>query len=139
MLRELEDMIERFRFAQDNAAKLLFQEIALPIPASNRDWVTYSIESGLTSKRQLSGFPIRVHGFGIEISLAEYTIDFDFGDAGELDGFDAWRLWNFYEENQIPQFADQLQIAAMLKTAHDQARLIKDFHLYYDPKRRSTL
>ena len=28
-------------------------------------------------------------------------VDFDFGAAGEIDGFDAWRLWQFVERNHL--------------------------------------
>ena len=38
------------------------------------------------------------HGIGCRDDLPEGEIDWDFGNEGRLDGFDAWRLWRFADE-----------------------------------------
>lgn len=37
------------------------------------------------------------HGYGCAVHLRGGTVDFDFGEKGETDGFDAWRLCAFAE------------------------------------------
>jgi hypothetical protein len=96
MNRVLADMIRRFRSAQ-NRGVAAFVEILGPalgtrLPASNREWVTICAESGLYKVRRVNGLGFYAHGYGIELTLDGVTIDFDWGEVGEPDGFDAWRL-----------------------------------------------
>ena len=35
------------------------------------------------------------HGYGFAVHARSWHVDFDFGDAGQIDGFDAWRLASF--------------------------------------------
>jgi hypothetical protein len=35
------------------------------------------------------------HGYGCAVHLPTGTVDFDFGEHGEIDGFDVWRLSNY--------------------------------------------
>ena len=42
------------------------------------------------------GFPYFKHGYGCKVRLPSgIAVDFDFGDRGQIDGFDAWRLVHF--------------------------------------------
>jgi len=41
------------------------------------------------------GFTFYPHGFGCAIRCQDWSVDFDFGDAGEIDGFDEGRLCSF--------------------------------------------
>lgn len=38
------------------------------------------------------------HGFGCEVYLRPFPVDFDFGDEGEINGFDPYRLARFASE-----------------------------------------
>ena len=35
------------------------------------------------------------HGYGCAVHLPSGTVDFDFGEQGQITGFDAWRLIGF--------------------------------------------
>jgi hypothetical protein len=35
------------------------------------------------------------HGIGLAVTLEDKVVDFDFGPNDRIDGFDAWRLFNF--------------------------------------------
>jgi hypothetical protein len=53
--------------------------------------------------RKLSAANVRVfpHGVGLCFYAKGFWIDFDFGDKGELAGFDAHRLYKFNMNNQL--------------------------------------
>ncbi|RDS81603.1 hypothetical protein DWU98_10250 [Dyella monticola] len=47
------------------------------------------------------GIRYRKHGYGCKVFLPDIAIDFDFGDQGEYDGFDLWRLRIFAGERLV--------------------------------------
>jgi Domain of unknown function (DUF6896) len=49
------------------------------------------------------------HGIGCHVALPDGEIDWDFGNEGRLDGFDAWRLWCFAEGGTrlFPEFKNK--------------------------------
>ena len=48
-----------------------------------------------------NGIEFQFHGRGCRIWDSRTWVDFDFLPDGKLDGFDAWRLYWFIEENQL--------------------------------------
>jgi hypothetical protein len=42
------------------------------------------------------------HGVGCRFATPSTKLDVDFGPAGRCDGFDAWRLYLFANENKLP-------------------------------------
>ncbi|MCE2029721.1 hypothetical protein LU361_15545 [Marinibactrum sp. C21] len=67
---------------------------------------------------QSGGYKIRPHGIGMEINIDGVKIDFDFGHNGEVNGFDAWRLFNFVSQNNIKS---TLNTEQKIKFAVEQA------------------
>jgi hypothetical protein len=138
----LQEIIARFRAAQDRGVAavvgVLGPTLGVRLPASNREWVAICSESGLYHVRRVNGLEVYAHGYGLEIAFPDVTIDFDWGDEGEPDGFDAWRLWNFVRENQpdVP-CESHLQMIAWLEEAHEGRKLTRDRHLYYSPAHRA--
>src|SRR5687768_5988973 len=41
------------------------------------------------------GFRYYKHGIGCAVRGPDWSVDFDFGEHGEIDGFDAYRLYDF--------------------------------------------
>jgi hypothetical protein len=101
----LADRIGRFRSAQDLGvavvAEVLGPALGVWLPATNREWVTICAECGLYKIRDVEGIGVNAHGYGIELVLDGVTIDFDWGDSGEPDGFDTWRLRNIAQVNGL--------------------------------------
>src|SRR5262245_24256312 len=138
----LADMIGRFRSAQDRGvawiSQVLGPTLGVRLPASNREWVTICAESGLYKVRRVNGLGVYAHGFGIELTLDGLTIDFDWGDAGEPDGFDAWRVWNFVQVNKIAADCGGYdQVRSWLEEAAVRDELTRDSCLYYSPAHRA--
>ncbi len=134
----LDDLIERFRRAQDTAVDILVHKLSIPRPASNREWVFYCAKNGLHESHEVNDITFTAHGYGIAIEIGAEVIDFDWGDHGEPDGFDGWRLYLFSTRN-CPDFnCTHEQLNAWLKNACDKRELIELGSLYYDPKRRAA-
>jgi hypothetical protein len=137
-------MIGRFRSAQDRAVAfitgVLGPTLGVRLPASNREWAIIWGECGLSRRCQVSGVGIYAHGYGIELIFDGVTIDFDWGDSGEPDGFDAWRLWNFFQVNRIAvDCRDCSQVQSWLEQADALGELTRDQLLYYSPVNRARL
>jgi len=70
-----------------------YLETEFVLPESAIDWAT----RGPTNVVLSDGTVYSKHGYGCLIALKSGEIDFDFGDQGEIDGFDAFRLSAFTE------------------------------------------
>src|SRR5262245_36643501 len=93
MDERLRALIQSYRMAVAAAVRKL-SESGIALPRSNREWAM----NGMPNLGQLvSGGSYRKHGYGCEVSTSKGSVDFDFGDAGETDGFDSWRLMLFAE------------------------------------------
>jgi hypothetical protein len=78
--------------ASVRAAVELMQQSGIPRPATNTDWAIADIPQRGELK---GGIPYFKHGYGCAVRLPSGAVDFDFGEHGEIDGFDAWRLIGF--------------------------------------------
>ncbi|WP_413144048.1 DUF6896 domain-containing protein [Burkholderia cepacia] len=71
---------------------VVMQRSGIRMPASSYDWVYMEIP--MVGELEGGGC-YRKHGVGCDVNLPEKSVDFDFGENGEIDGFDAWRLAEF--------------------------------------------
>ena len=139
----LANLINRFRAAQDYGVTLvrdvLGSAVGVRLPTSNHEWVTICAECGLYQIDWVSGIEVYAHGYGIELIVDGLTIDFDWGDHGEPDGFDCWRLWNFARGNGLPLPCESsVQVRSWLEEAAARGELTRDTHLYYSPRHRAS-
>jgi hypothetical protein len=110
------------RFAQ------LEREVGVVVPESSTAWATNGLKKGTLS----DGAVYLKHGIGCLIEAPEGGVDFDFGDHGELDGFDAWRLLQFAEiSNGRHAVDDKKKIQASLDSAVAAGEIEKRGSLYY--------
>lgn len=135
--------ISRFREAQDRGVKFIVEvlgpTLGVQLPSSPMDWVTICGETGLYNARWVNGVEVYSHGYGIELIFTGLTIDFDWGEFGEPDGFDVWRLWNFARLNPcaIP-CPNHDEVRTWVDEAAAASELIKDRYLYYSPTHRAV-
>jgi len=142
MCERLVALIERFRAAQDRGVgfivDVLGPTLGVRLPASPMEWVGICGETGLYNVRWINGVEVYSHGYGIELIFGALTIDFDWGEFGEPDGFDVWRLWHFARMNlcnvPCPKHAD---VKVWVEEAVAAGELTKDRFLYYSPAHRT--
>ncbi|WP_349655489.1 hypothetical protein [Xanthomonas sp. 10-10] len=73
-------------------AVAVMRDSGIELPASNADWTANGIPQRGTLK---GGIPYFKHGYGCSVRLLGGAVDFDFGERGEIDGFDVWLLASF--------------------------------------------
>jgi hypothetical protein len=130
-------LIDGFRAAQDAAVAILLNDLQIPRPTSGLDWSRYIARTKLDAVESIQGIGIRAHGYGVEVSSQATVIDFDWGDNGEADGFDGWRLYVFALNNHPELNCSHSEINCWLDGAQRAKLLIKAGSLYYDPTRRA--
>ena len=79
-----------------SSALRLLRKKGIPMPFTYGDWINYELP-----KLSLphDDFTIKKHGRGCTVHCAFETVDFDFGDQGEIDGFDLYRLISVGKDN----------------------------------------
>ena len=93
--------------ASVSAAVELMRKSGIERPLTSTDWAV----NGIPQRGELvGGVSYFKHGFGCAVELPTGKIDFDFGDAGQIDGFDAWRLARF-AENRLPDYGFESETA----------------------------
>ncbi len=91
MNQHLHRLILDYQASVRTAVELMRQS-GIPLPATNTDWVG----TGIPPRGELDGgIAYFKHGYGCAVKLPAGEVDFDFGEHGEIDGFDAWRLTRF--------------------------------------------
>jgi len=78
-----------------------------------------------------------VSRYGIELVIDGLNIDFDWGELGEPDGFDVWRLWNFARLNpSVIPCPTHAEVRTWVEEALASEELVQDLCLYYSPAHR---
>lgn len=71
-------------------------EMGVPKPSSNGEWAFYRLPDEFVIP---NGTRIQKHGYGCRFKNERVYVDFDFGEHGEINGFDCWRLNDFCRKN----------------------------------------
>lgn len=137
-------LIERFRAAQDRGvafvADVLGPTLGVRLPGSDREWVKICGQTGLCFVQWVNGVEVYSHGYGIELTFPDLNIDWDWGEHGEPDGFDVWRLHWFARSNAgrrpYPSYA---VVSDWMKAALAAGELYRpgEYGLYYSPNHRT--
>lgn len=99
MDKNLERLITEFQSRVRDAVALMYRS-GMTMPYSSFAWLKADIPgTGMLD----GGIQYFKHGAGCEVRLETGTVDFDFGDSGEIDGFDLWRLTEF-TKGYLPYF-----------------------------------
>jgi hypothetical protein len=110
----LRNLIDDYLASVATAVRLL-GDSGFDMPNSNVAWAC----NGAQHVGELNGgVKYFKHGYGCRVSLPTGEVDFDFGDRGQVDGFDAWRLASFAEDRLLEyQFASEEEVNAAFAAA----------------------
>jgi hypothetical protein len=132
-LDEFYIILNLFNLAQIKTVEKLIEIWAMETPMKRDVWTYWS--QNLHKKHQFKndqGIKIFPHGFGLSYQDAERFIDFDFGENGEITGFDGYRLWDFIEENNISTlFTSVNQIARVVEKEVTKGKLEYSGYINY--------
>lgn len=91
MDQRLSELIKDYLVSVSKAVQLLEQG-GISQPRSNTEWACDDLpQTGILP----GGVKYYKHGYGCAVHLKDGTVDFDFGENGEINGFDTWRLTCF--------------------------------------------
>jgi hypothetical protein len=129
MDRRLSNLIQEYQRRVADAVAML-ETAGIPRPGTNTEWV----ESHDFGRMSLpNGFEAYKHGFGCSVDGPEWGVDFDFGAQGQIDGFDAWRLYDFARRRlEQYEFSSEKEIETAVRSAADAGDLeFSGYILYY--------
>jgi hypothetical protein len=128
MDERLERLIRAFQTRVAEAVVLL-RSASIPLPTSTNDWVITRIPG---SGRLGPTASYRKHGYGCCVTFLDGEVDFDFGDRGQIDGFDAWRLCRFAADRLSDfGFDSKREVESIFEAAARAGELERSGSLYY--------
>ena len=126
MDQELKRVIGLFNSAQAKAVEILENSFGCPRPTTSDDFIFRCIPVIRAANYESDGYRIRPHGIGMEININGTTVDFDFGQNGQFNGFDPWRLYEFLQANKIKSsISDEEQMEVLFSSAISGGHIVK--------------
>jgi hypothetical protein len=132
MDERLSKIIRDYQSAVREAVDLMTRS-GVPRPASNMDWVG-------TDVRQIGelagGVRYFKHGYGCAVQLPSGSVDFDFGEHGEIDGFDLGRL-SYYARGRLSAYglASEEELKGVFEAAVRNGELVYSGYILYYTRR----
>lgn len=125
MNENLYRLIVEFQNNVRTALKLMYRS-GIKMPSSRYEWIQYSIPG---AGELDGGIKYYKHGAGCLVELNSGNIDFDFGEQGEIGGFNSWWLTCFAEKNITAYgFRNYDDVAEHLNKALSDGELIRPDH-----------
>lgn len=129
MDKQLFTLIRSYIDAVARATNLL-QASGIKLPTSCADWAAAPV---IPCGTLGGGFRYQKHGYGCDVTGDGWSVDFDFGDEGQIDGFDEWRLVIFLTENpQATEVTTIEHLSNSFRAAVEAGEIVySGRHLYY--------
>ncbi len=130
MKPELRELITAYCAKASEVIPRLAQALGFKLPITNTEWVLFDPPGRDETSDGLKYFK---HGFGVAIKFEGGAIDIDFGDHGEYNGFDAYRLFKFAKNSHFPsRYESEREVEADIKEALALGQLrYSGYILYY--------
>ncbi|MBW4488992.1 MAG: hypothetical protein KME12_14485 [Trichocoleus desertorum ATA4-8-CV12] len=133
MVEKLIQLIHEYQNRVREAVELFERYKGLKRPQRLLEWQLSGIPQRgyLDPSEKISYF---FHGYGCCVRLPSGHVDWDFGREGQIDGFDAWRLYDFVERGtqNFPEFRDEEVLKSVFAEAESKGLFHKsDYILYY--------
>jgi hypothetical protein len=114
------NVIEQYHLFVKRANRLL-QEVY-----QCKDVIEARRASIITRRGEIQGSPFAFHGTGCRIEIDGYIVDWDFGPDRRIDGFGAWKLWQFTRDHE-QEFGE---FAHLDRLRSDVTKLIENRQVY---------
>lgn len=129
MDKALDQLITKY---VDVAAELfprVAKHLGASIPITNTEWACLGVaQRGSTP----DGIDYFKHGYGVAMKDGKHKIDIDLGENGEMNGFDAWRLFDFAQGSKIQTpFGSDKEIESAVKEAEKSGELVYSGYILY--------
>ena len=80
----------------------------------------------------IGGIPYFKHGFGCKVKLPRGAVDFDFGEQGQINGFDLWRLLDFAGSRLFKYgFSSEAALKQCFEDEEKAGRLVYSGYILY--------
>ena len=115
-------LIDDYKAAVVRAVSAL-EATGIARPSTTIEWTTQDVPG---RGPLAGGGEYVIHGFGCAVKLPGISVDFDFGDDGQIDGFDWYRL-SAFAGSRLPRrykIRDVDELRALVDAAHDSGDLI---------------
>jgi hypothetical protein len=124
----LATLIDDYIASVSSAVKLL-ERGGIARPESNTAWACADIsQTGVLP----GGVKYFKHGYGCAVHLKRGLVDFDFGERGEINGFDVWRLASFANERLGQyRFSSEKELEACFKAEASAGTLVYSGYILY--------
>lgn len=129
MDKRLTQLIQAYQERVLDAIELM-KLSGISLPKTAVEWAT----NGLPMQGLLQGkVKYFKHGYGCAVHLHSGVVDFDFGEHGEISGFDLWRLIGFAGDNLCEygfQSAEDVKASFSIEISNGNL-LFSGYILYY--------
>ncbi|MFK8052408.1 MAG: hypothetical protein AB8F65_05500 [Woeseiaceae bacterium] len=98
MNRNLDELITEYVDLATEMFPRVAEHLGASTTISNIEWACLGVPQRGNTPDGINYFN---HGYGVAMTDGKRKIDLDLGDKGEINGFDAWRLFDFAESNKI--------------------------------------
>lgn len=130
MNQELQSIIIQYQEAVAHLFPRVVSYLNISLPVSNIEWAGINAEQ---RGETLDGVKYFIHGYGIAMNDGNVEVDFDLGDKGQINGFDAWRLFDFVQKNNLQtSFKNEREIDELIKRSEKIGEIeYSGYILYY--------
>ena len=128
-------ILHAFLADQRTAKRLISEKLGVPKDIRASDWATRYPE--LRKAYDVLPFAdvFRIHGYGLEIQIGDFYVDFDYSRDGLADGFDSWRIFLYLMAGRFDNRGSDKHISDRIDSWFDelirQGRIKKLDNLYY--------
>ena len=122
MNERLHALIDAYKATVARAVVAL-EASGIPRPATTTEWVCYDVPG---RGDLVGGGQYFIHGVGCAVRLPDTSVDFDFGDKGQIDGFDWYRLSRFAGNQLSTRYGirDEIELRTLIDDAHGSGDLV---------------